>query len=308
MAKIRQLLNEQYRPTTAADYVFQDEDVKRKVMKWISSGTIPNVLLAGTQGIGKSTLAKILINELGIQSSDVKIVNGSSEGIAYIRDVVEPWIKKSSMSPYKVVLIEECDALGKKSQEMLRMVTENNTDHVRWILTCNYVDKIIPPLLSRFEAGYLHLDSMDMDGVIDFVLKIIDAEGIEFEEDDDVLSHIDAHAPDIRKILNSIDGSLDENNRLYPLKSASKSDSEDEWASLWVNGDVTLEKALRLSKLVSPENYESFYQTMYENSRHFPDEGRGIVLCSQYLDRATTSANQRLHLDAFLYHLFCVED
>jgi|AntDeeMinimDraft_6_1070357.scaffolds.fasta_scaffold01003_3 DNA polymerase III delta prime subunit len=305
---IRQPLNEKYRPNTASEYVFQDENVKQRVEKWCKDKTIPNVLLEGVQGTGKSSLARVLIHDIGIDPVDVKIVNGSSQGIGYIREVVEPWLKKTSLSPFKVVLIEEADALSRSSQKMLRMVTEDNIDHVRWILTCNYVEKITPPLLSRFEAGYITLNAMNEDGVVDLVLQIINGEHIDFDNDEDIMSHIRAHAPDIRKIINSIDGALDANNWLHPARRASESHNEDEWVSLWANGDITLERALRLSSLISMENYEQFYQTMYENSRNFPDQGRGIVLCSQYLDRATTSANQKLHLDAFLYHLFEVAD
>lgn len=306
--KIRQLLNEKYRPTSVDDYIFQDENVERKVKKWIKNKEIPNCLFAGTQGSGKSSLAKVLISELGIDPSDVQIVNGSSEGIGYIREVIEPWLKKASFSHMKIVLIEEADALSAKSQQMLRMITEDNTDHVRWIMTCNYPQKIIAPLHSRFEAGFIQLDSMNYEGVLDLVVRVIEEENITFADESDVMSHIDAHQPDIRKILNSIDGHLDENNHLHRLTSSQKGSDEDMWLQLWDSGEVSLEKALGLSELIDQNNFEWFYEVMYSNSSAFPDEGKGIVLLSKYLDRAMVSANQRLHLDAFLYHLFEVDE
>jgi len=303
-------LNEKYRPSTIDDYIFVNDDVERKVCKWVKNKDIPGgVLLVGAAGTGKSSLARALINEMDVDPSDVQIVNGSSQGIDYIRDVIEPWTKKASFSEFKIVLIEEADTLNKsRAQKMLRQLTEDTMGHVRWIMTGNYINGFIPAILSRFETGLIEIDEMNEDGVIDFILNIIEKEEIVVEDENDLLMHIDAFKPDIRRIINSIDGSLDENNVLHPPVGSSKSDDEDAWASLWEEGDVSLESALSLSSLVDQSNFEWFYEVMYNNSDKFPDEGKGIILCSRYLDRAQVSANQRLHLDAFLYELWMEEE
>lgn len=304
------MLNEKYRPQTIEDYVFVNASVERKVRKWVKDKDLPGgVLLIGSPGVGKSTLARVLINDLNVDPADVQVVNGSAQGIDYIRDVIEPWTKKASFGEYKVVLIEEADALPTtKSQRMLRDLTESTMDHVRWIMTGNYVNGFIPALLSRFESGLIEIDSMDEEGVLDFIINIIEEENIIINEDEHLLAHIEAHSPDIRKIINSIQGSLDSDNVLYPPESASKSFDEEQWHELWVTGNADLKSCLALTSLVNQSNYEWFYRVMYENSKHFPDEGKGVVLCSMYLDRAQVSANQRLHLDAFLYSLWMEDD
>jgi len=305
---IKQLLNEVYRPQKVDDYVFPNEDMERRVRRWISEGEFPNLLLYGKPGVGKSSAARMIINEMDIDDSDVMTINGSSQGIDYIRDVVEPWTAKTSFSPFKVVLIEEIDALGggtQKAQKMLRQLTEDTTDRVRWIFTANYVNSIEPALRSRFEGGTVEINEMSYDGVVDLVVDIIEKEEIVVNDpESDLLPHIDMYQPDIRRIINSIDGNRDENNVLYAPQNSSESQEEDKWLALWESGNVSLEKALGLSGLINASNFEWFYEVMYTNSSSFPNQGLGIVLCSEYLDRSYNSANHHLHLDAFLYRLW----
>lgn len=303
---IKKLLNEQYRPSTLDEYVFADEAIERRVRRWVKEGEIPNILMYGGAGLGKSALARVLINELGIDSTDVMIVNGSAHGIDYVRDIVEPWTHKTSFSPFKIVLIEEVDSIGSsKAQKMLRQLTEDTTDRVRWIFTANYVNTIIPALRSRFETGTFEMNSMSYEGVIDLVATIIEKEEIVVEDPErDLLPHIDTFQPDIRRIINSIDGNRDEDNVLYPPQGDSESQEEERWASLWEKGDVSLESALSLSGMINTSNFEWFYETMYMNSKSFPNEGLGIILCSEYLARSYDCANHHLHLDAFLYRLW----
>jgi intein/homing endonuclease len=107
---MKQLLVEKYRPTTIDEYKFQNEDVERVVMKWINSGEIPNIMMTSeTPGSGKTTLSRILVSELGIDQTDVKTINASLvNGIGFIREELEPWLKKTAFSNFKIVQIEEC--------------------------------------------------------------------------------------------------------------------------------------------------------------------------------------------------------
>lgn len=307
MQKIDRLLVEKYRPKTVDEYIFQNEEVEYKVRKWIKKGSIPNVMLSGTQGTGKSTLAKILINDLGVDSADVRVVNASINGIGYVRDVLEPWMKKASFGKFKIILFEEADAMSKANQKALRDITEANSDDVRWIFTCNYPKNLIGPLHSRFQ--HLALNSMNYDMVVNMVIDIIEKEGIKFDGDPEeiLLGHVDAHQPDVRKILNSIDEHCDENMVLHRLTNDEKGLDEAMWKELWESGNVTLEAALKLTHMIDQSNFDWFYEVIYTNSHNLPDQAAGVVLCSQYLDRAQVSANQQLHLDAFLYNVWCVD-
>lgn len=301
---MKQLLVEKYRPKTIDGYVFNNEDTKRKVSKWVKEQEIPNVLLSGSAGTGKSTLARILVNELGIQDSDVLKFNGSSEnGIGFVREVLEPFCKRAAFSNFKIIIGEEIDQLTKSAALSLRDITEAYSDRVRWIFTCNHPEKIHPALLSRFQ--HIHINEHDEEGIVNLILDIIEAEGIIVEDEDVLFSHIDAYAHDIRKIINSIDEYTDEDNILHKLSEAVSGVDMDEWVSLW-QSDKTLDidAAMAFTGAIDLNNFESFYEIMYNNSHKFPNEERGIVLLSKYLDRALRAANQSLHLKAFLIEAF----
>jgi DNA polymerase III delta prime subunit len=306
---LKKLLVEKYRPSSLEGYVFNNPETERKVKKWTKEGEIPNMLLSGSAGCGKSTLARILVNEMGIQESDVYRVNASLEnGIGFIRERLEPWCKKASFSSFKVVILEESDMLSHSAMKSLRDIVEAYSDTVRWIFTCNYPEKIIPALHSRLQN--IHIDSHGEDGVINLILDIIEAENITVNDEEDVLSHIDAYIPDIRKIINSIDEHTDADNVLHKLSGAvDKGVDAEGWVSLWNSeGSLDVEAAMVLTGAIDLNNFESFYEIMYANSHKFPDEDRGIVLLSKYLDRALRAANQRLHLKAFLIEAFLMED
>lgn len=306
MTAPRQLLVEKYRPSTLADgYVFQDKETEDVVRKWIENGEIPNILLTGGPGAGKSTLARILINEFGIDPSDVKKVNASlTNGIGFIRDELEPWMKKMGFSKFKVVLFEESDNITISGQKSLRDLVESYSDEVRFIMTANYPSQIIDALHSRMQ--HIDMKEINMDGIVDLVERIIEGEGIEYEDADHVLAHIEKYAPDIRKIINSIDECTDVNKKLRPPKNSSTGAGDvGEWIHYFNSCEkVDRDAAIVLTSGIDASNFELYYESMYTNSSKFPDEGNAIVLISQYLDRAMSASNHRLHLDAFLYHVF----
>jgi DNA polymerase III delta prime subunit len=218
-------------------------------------------------------------------------------------------MKKSSMgSPFKIVFLDEADRISDAGQKMLRNVIEDYSDGVRFIATANYPNKISPALHSRFQQ--LEVSKMDLDDVIMRVVDVIEAEGIQFNDEIDVMSHIDHFYPDMRKILNSIDQHTDEENNLHRLSISAESQDCDAWDELWKGDPVqfSLDLAIQLASTVDQSNFEQFYETMYQNHRHFPNDVNALILLSQYLDRAQTSANQQLHLHAFLYHAFLVDD
>lgn len=300
----RQLLNEKYRPTNFDEYVFQNEETKRKIMKWVNEKEIPNILLSGKQGCGKSTCWKILVNEMDLDPNDVKIINASIQNkIDDIRELYD-WVKRSSFSSFKVVILEEMNRFRDDAAKALLDLTETYSDTVRFIGTTNYTESIIPPLLSRFQ--HIHFDEMNEDAIVEHIADILDAENITFNDENDVLSHIDLYGSDLRKIINSIDEHTDENNVLWPVSSSSTMGVDaEEWLALWKSkGDLDIDAALRISKSVDQSNFEHFYQIMYENHHKFPDAASGIVLVSKYLDRAYRCASQPLHLDACLYEVF----
>lgn len=311
---MKQLLVEKYRPSTIENYIFQNEETERTVKKWLKAKEIPNVLMVSNAGQGKTTLARIIINELNIQPSDVKVVNGSLvTGIGFVREELEPWMRKISFGNFKVVHIEEADRLTKHAQDALKMLIEESSDHTRFIFTANNIKRIIPPMLSRFQV--LNMEGISEDALIDKVLNIMGAEGI-FPEDDDesiILQHVEKYAPDLRKIINSIDESTTEddngNRTLHkPSESSESSGGVDEWEKLLAADTIDPVALLELTEVVNNDNYDLLYETMYHNLQHYEDTAKAVVIISKYLDRAQSTANQRLTLDACIYELFFLED
>jgi DNA polymerase III delta prime subunit len=204
------------------------------------------------------------------------------------------------------IATHNCDRLSDAAQKALRGITEDYSDRVRFIGTANYVNKIIPPLLSRFQ--HLDMDRIDADGVLDLVVSVVEGEELTFENEDDLLSHVDAYMPDMRKILNSIDNHTSSDGVIHPLRVKAQGTDVAAWEDAWDSSeqivDSTVANMLSLTDGIDANNFEWYYECIYNNSSAFGDlEGQALVLCSKYLDRAYRCANQRLHMDAFLYEM-----
>lgn len=300
---MKTLLVDKYRPQTIKDYVFQSKELERAVTKWVKEKSMPNMILAGNPGSGKSSLARILINEFDVPENDVKLINGSlTTGVGFIREELEPWMKKTSFGGFKVVLIEEGERLSNHAQDSLKQVIEDFSEDVRFIMTTNNSTKINSAILSRMQL--FTVDEVNMDGILDLVCDIVEKEDIQIMDEADLMSHIEAFAPDLRKIINSIDKHTDETGLLYTLQASQSSATIEEWEKEWSSGSHDLNRLLGLTEGVDAINFEQFYEVVYLNSAKTDNPDLTVILCSQYLDRAQRAANQRLHLDAFLYHIF----
>jgi replication factor C small subunit len=313
---MRELLAEKYRPKKIEDYIFQNPKIKKTVMSWVKEKSIPNVMMVGSQGLGKTTLARLLKEELGVTDADFKVMACSADtGIAAIREELAPWMKKAPLGKFKIVHLEEMDRLSKHAFDALKQLTEEFSDYIRFIATANTISRIPAPLMSRFTM--LDLNGINVDDVINRVIEILDKEEI-FPLDDNpdfIMAHIDLYYPDFRKILNSIEQSspFDDNGNgfrtLYaPMGETKASEDLDRWEQLCSKDSVDPVELLELTHLVDDANYDWFYTQLYQNHQLYSDPAMAIIKIAKYLDMGTRTANQQIILDACIYELFFMEE
>ena len=188
---------ERYRPTKLEDYV-GNEHLKSKVEGYLESGDVPHLLLYGKAGTGKTTLAKLIVNSV---ECDYMIINASDENNAdTVRNKVKNFASSMGFKPFKIIIMDEFDYMTPNAQAILRNLMETFSKHCRFILTCNYVEKIIEPIQSRCQT--FQITPPTKKDVAIQMSKILKAESVEFDPKD-LVPIIDSSYPDIRKIINT---------------------------------------------------------------------------------------------------------
>jgi len=303
---MKQLWVEQYRPDTVDGYVFVDDAQRDQVTQWIKDGTIPHLMLSGSAGTGKTTLAKLLINELGIDEYDVMYANGSKEArkVEWVDKLIS-FCQTMPFGKFKVVLIDEADYMNPNSvQPALRNLMEDYSQTVRFILTCNYPTQIIPPLHSRCQG--FHITKTDHTEFTARVATVLVTEGVEF--DLDVLdSYVKATYPDLRKCLNL----LQPNSVSGTLAAPSAADrSMRDWkldcVDLFKKGQIRQARTL-LCQSANPEETNEIFRWMYDNLELWgptpEQQDQAIVIIRNGIANIPLVADQEINLSATLIEL-----
>jgi DNA polymerase III delta prime subunit len=261
----KKLWVESYRPKTVDEYVFVNERQRQQVEQWIKDQSIPHLLLSGDPGVGKTTLAKILINELEIEDYDVLEINASREnGIDNLREKINGFVQTMPFGKFKIVLLDESDYLTQAAQAALRNDMEAYHATVRYILTCNYQYKIIPALKSRCHE--FHITKTDLTDFTARAATVLIKENVEFELD--VLdTYVRATYPDLRKCLNQLQVNSN-TGKLFPIQEQGSSEHDLLiQATEYFKAGKILEGRQKIMEYTSlyPTRVEEIYRWMYLN-------------------------------------------
>jgi replication factor C small subunit len=302
---LKELWTEKYRPKTIKEYVFKDDAHRRQIESWIKEGSIPHLLMSGSPGIGKTTLAKVLLNELHIEDYDVLEVNASREtGIDFIRDKIVPFISMIPFGPFKVVILDEADRLSQQAQDSLKGIIEEYSGHARFILTCNNPNRVQQPIKSR--CNPMHFTSTDQTEFTARSATILVNEGIDF--DLDILdTYVKVTYPDLRSCIkllqtNSVDGKL-----LNPRdEDSGVSDYKVEMVELFKKGKIKEARELLCARAPA-EDMESIFRWCYDNLDLFGDteekKDSAILILKQGLVDNSLCADHEINLSATLIKL-----
>lgn len=189
---------EKYRPTTMDTYI-GNEHLKSKVKVYLESGDLPHLLFYGRAGTGKTTLAKILVNHI---ECDYLYINASDENsVEVVRDKVKNFASTLGFQDMKVIILDECDYITPNAQAALRNLMETFSRHCRFILTCNFVERIIDPIQSRCQS--FQIIPPDRKQVALHVSNILNNEKVDAKVDD-IVTIVNGGYPDIRRVINSV--------------------------------------------------------------------------------------------------------
>ena len=301
---MKELWTEKYRPDTLDGYVFADDLQKGQIENWIKEGSIPHLMFSGNAGVGKTTLAKILINKLEIQDTDVLYANGSKEGrkIEWV-DKLIGFCQTMPFGDVKIVLIDEADYLNAQSvQPALRNLMEEYSHSVRFILTCNYPNKIIPPLHSRCQR--LHIEKTDLTEFTARVAMILVTENIEFDLDT-LDTYVKGTYPDLRKFINNLQMNSLNAKMEKPESVDNSSDYRIAMVDLFKNGKIGEARKLICGQ-ARPEEMEEIYRWLYDNIELFGNESqqdKAVLIIKDGLVNHSLVADAEINLAATLIRL-----
>ena len=302
---MNELWTEKYRPDTIDGYVFKDQAQRELIESWIKTKAIPHLLFSGAPGVGKTTLAKILINQLGIDEYDLLEINASRENsVDTIREKITGFVATMPFGDFKVVLLDEADYITPNGQAALRGVMETYHSTARFILTCNYPNRIIPALHSRCQG--FHIERTDVVEFTARVATVLVTEGVEFELDT-LDTYVKGTYPDLRKCLNTCQ--MNSTSGKLTAPSGDEGTSGD-WklsaVELFKEGRINEARKLICSQ-ARPEEMEEVFRWMYDNlslwSKDPIKQDQAIIIIRNGYVNIPMVADQEINLSATLTEL-----
>jgi replication factor C small subunit len=302
---MKELWTEKYRPDALNDYVFRDSAQKNQVQGWVDSGAIPHLLFSGSPGVGKTTLAKILIKQLGINEYDILEINASRENsVDNVREKITNFVATMPFGEFKIVLLDEADYISPNGQAALRGVMETYASTARFILTCNYPNKVIPALHSRCQG--FHIDKIDTTEFTARIATVLVTEQVEIDIDT-LDSYVKATYPDLRKCLNLVQMNTVDGKLLKPQESDNATaDYRLAVVDLFKQGKI-MDARKMLCSQVRPEEMDEVFRWMYDNLELWGNtqdkQDAAILVIAKGLRAIPLVADQEINLSATLVEL-----
>jgi replication factor C small subunit len=302
---MKELWTEKYRPSSIGTYVFRDEGQRQQVSGWVQEGALPHLLFSGAPGTGKTTLAKVLLQELDVDSMDILEINASNENnVETIRNKITNFSSTMPFGDLKYVLLDEADYITPNGQAALRGVMEMYHTSCRFILTCNYPQRIIPALHSRCQG--FHIEKLDIQEFTARLATICIDENVEIDLDT-LDTYVQASYPDLRKSINLVQQNVIEGKLQRPQDGDS---GTSDWMlnaiEMFKEGKYKDARTLICSQ-ARPEEYDDVYKFMYRNLSLWgvteQTQDQAIVIIRNGLVKSVSCADPEINLAATLIEL-----
>ena len=288
---------EKYRPIELKDYIGNDS-IKSKVEVYLKNGDIPHLLLYGKAGTGKTTLAKLIIKNI---ECDYIYINASDENnVDTVRNKIREFSSSVGFSPLKVVILDEADYMTPNAQAALRNIMETFSRHTRFILTCNYVEKIIDPVQSRCQV--FGVTPPSRKDVAERLLFITKSETI-VEDKEAIVTIVNSTYPDIRRSINALQRQIVDGMIVIDQASLLEMDYMTKVLDELKNGK-SFTKIRQIIADSQVKNFEDMYRYLFDNvDEYAKDIAACILILAEAQYQSAFSVDKEINIMGMFYKL-----